>query len=862
MSIDRRDFLGLLAMLGAESASNPLLAASGSYDSERDPGAPAPGTYRPGRIDNEYALLLPGEREALEKPPVVSSLTSEVVTIRHGDQTIQMRPHDETDGWRLLTITAIDSVQTAVFEKHVTHRGAIAYVTAQGVSAIIPKQIGELSNIRPRQINTPHGVRFQRATHYGPDTVGQYILSSTEDPCYENVAALGAEYVGWTLVANEEAGPQRSLYLESSGKSRELNPDSGLQVLWAPDAASALFDPTDLIFQSLSEGFSSKRTLLGGYLPVADLAVWDPTQQSGYEVIVLLPPGRDAKPMVRLRSMIAPETLSELEELKSTHPELIAGVAIFREKGRTYIERYWNGSAGEFHTALASLWSKWRGFHESALQVDIPDEWLLNAARAGITLARCSYTGLDPTYQIGEGGYTKTPPSSHALFPVAHYEFIWAHQLWNHCASADTYFQHYLEHYVLPDGNFTYNTQDQVEAPLNVGIFLANSARAYFYTLDLKSLEKRLPILERMMGYVLERYDYSKTTFPPSDRRHGLIWGSPEADLGDPKKDTPADHPYFYQNAVCVWRGLEQHARALKLAAQNGSGRHLSGAADRYQAIAQEMRAKIQASLAATLAACSSAMRTAGITPFNPDDINHDPTQLESYENHRFMEDWFLADWGDPALDLGHLKHRVLAGRQSLGLGTSGLPYMTSNFMAHGTLNVLIRQDDYRPFLLSLYALTCYAADSGNRYAPEDAFMPGGHPLEGSAYAWSAVVNSTLQPALGLRWLLCYEETDADVCHLQKAAPRHWFANGETIAVRNCPTRFGTIGWSTRSLTDRQWKITVDLPRAFAGDLVIHVHAPDGRPLHKTSSGRVQGDSVVFQRNALQGVRRLQLLVS
>ncbi len=28
------------------------------------------------------------------------------------------------------------------------------------------------------------------------------------------------------------------------------------------------------------------------------------------------------------------------------------------------------------------------------------------------------------------------------------------------------------------------------------------------------------------------------------------------------------------------------------------------------------------------------------------------------------MMDWFTADWGDPALDLGHLKHRELAGQQ------------------------------------------------------------------------------------------------------------------------------------------------------------------------------------------------------
>ncbi len=37
-------------------------------------------------------------------------------------------------------------------------------------------------------------------------------MNSDEDPSYENVAALGLELIGWTLVANEEAGPEKSLW--------------------------------------------------------------------------------------------------------------------------------------------------------------------------------------------------------------------------------------------------------------------------------------------------------------------------------------------------------------------------------------------------------------------------------------------------------------------------------------------------------------------------------------------------------------------------------------------------------------------------------------------------------------------------
>jgi hypothetical protein len=130
-----------------------------------------------------------------------------------------------------------------------------------------------------------------------------------------------------------------------------------------------------------------------------------------------------------------------------------------------------------------------------------------------------------------------------------------------------------------------------------------------------------------------------------------------------------------------------------------------------------------------TLADHNPGLKQAGITPFTAFDTTRQPTQLSSYENHRYMMDWSTNDWGDPELDAGHFKHRALAGQQLLGMNTDGDYPRTSNFMEHGTLAGRIRHDDYRPFLLALYGNLCHAMDSGNRYAPEDALLPG--PIRG-----------------------------------------------------------------------------------------------------------------------------------
>ena len=845
----RRAFLKLLSASGAAAALPHRSAAQAHIGN-----APAPG-----RIANEYSLFLPGEQDALQHAPQLAALAGLAVTAMHGGQGQPLTIGEHLDGWVLLAVTEINGVATAIFEKHVTHRGAIAYVTERGGTiALIPKGIGDLSRIRPRPTNASGGVKFDRPLRVqpGPDVPGEFLLRSDQDPCYENVAALGPEYIGWTLVSSDGAGPERSVYLQPDGASREPRPST--QVGWAPDMEGALFDPSDYFPFAAPEQYAyqpgySKRTLLGGYLPIADTGVWNPTYQCGYELIMLLPPAPDAQPIARMRVRLP---AAQVEQHRGRTD------LIHDPDGHTYAVHYWNTSADGFYHELAGQWNHWYNLLEARMPVEIPDPWLLDAARAGITLSRCSYRGLDPTYQVGEGAYTKIPERSHALFPVAHYEFIWAHQLWGLTDSSRAYAQHYLDRYILPNGDFLYNTQDQVEAPLNVGIFLMNAARDLWYTRDPSGFLQGMPVLERMLAYVLARYEYSKTHFSPSDRRYGLIWGSPEADLGEPGNDYPESHPFYYQNAACVWRGLQEYAKALAFVGKTTKDSKQAALATHYIELAEEMRGNIQRSLDATIAASTPAMRAAGITPFEPNDIHRNPVELSSYENHRFMMDWFLADWGVPALDEGHLKHRALAGQQLCGLNTDGDAPRTSNFMEHGTLAAKIRREDYRSFLLTLYALVCYAADSGNRYAPEDAYIPGSYPGEGSRYGWSAVVNSTLQPTLGLRWLLCYEESDKDLCHLQKAAPKHWFRKGERISVQGCPTRFGRLTWSCQATTDASWQITISSDRAFTGDILLHIHPPTNATLRSSTAGEVQPGGVLLPAALLAPANELRLSVT
>jgi hypothetical protein len=131
----------------------------------------------------------------------------------------------------------------------------------------------------------------------------------------------------------------------------------------------------------------SKRTMLGGFLPAADIGVWNSANNVGYEVMMVLSPGPERKPMACIRATLPegqPAAIFQVADGLATNPNIADGV----------MERYWNCTSEEFWEAVLSLWQRWANFFDQHMQVEIPDPWLLQAAKAGIVLCRCSYRSL------------------------------------------------------------------------------------------------------------------------------------------------------------------------------------------------------------------------------------------------------------------------------------------------------------------------------------------------------------------------------------------------------------------------------------------------------------------------------------
>ncbi len=255
-------------------------------------------------------------------------------------------------------------------------------------------------------------------------------------------------------------------------------------------------------------------------------------------------------------------------------------------------------------------------------------------------------------------------------------------------------------------------------------------------------------------------------------------------------------------------------------------------------------------------------MKQAGIAPFTPFDTDRKPTDLSSYENHRFMEDWWTSDWGDAELDLGHFRHREIAGLQILGMNIDGAYPRTSNFMSHGTLAGRIRQDDYRPFLLALYALCCYTMDSGSRYSPEDAMLPGGYPGDGSSLWMVGSGEQRVAGGAGAALAAVLRGTRPRCRSSAEGRAKILVSARRADSRQNCPTRFGPLSWTTTATDAGGWKVILALQQPLAADLHLHIHPPDGRPLRGASVGTVENAQVVLPAGLLADRTALEIDIS
>ena len=118
--VDRRQFLQLLGAAGIAMQ----LPLAGRAAAAQGGAQLLAGAYQPGRIQNEYSLFLPGEREALAQLPQVRKLIPAGLEATLDGSWSKLSILQKLKGWQLLFVGDMNGVATAVFEKRVTPPGS------------------------------------------------------------------------------------------------------------------------------------------------------------------------------------------------------------------------------------------------------------------------------------------------------------------------------------------------------------------------------------------------------------------------------------------------------------------------------------------------------------------------------------------------------------------------------------------------------------------------------------------------------------------------------------------------------------------------------------------------------------------
>ena len=119
-----------------------------------------------------------------------------------------------------------------------------------------------------------------------------------------------------------------------------------------------------------------------------------------------------------------------------------------------------------------------------------------------------------------------------------------------------------------------------------------------------------------------------------------------------------------------------------------------------------------------------------------------------------------------------------------------------------------------------------------------------------------------------VRWMLVFEDPDADRLYLGRALPQKWVASGKPIAVDQAPTRWGRVDYRLEPRGDNELIATIALPDNGEApkELQTSFRVPVGQSLTGlsvnsrpvTPAGR-RNDAAVFDT---AGVRRFTVVAT
>jgi hypothetical protein len=304
---------------------------------------------------------------------------------------------------------------------------------------------------------------------------------------------------------------------------------------------------------------------------------------------------------------------------------------------------------------------------------------------------------------------------------------------------------------------------------------------------------------------------------PATDRGYGLIHGWCESDSCLAPNPEVWNKPYYANSAFTV-RGWREIAAVWS---KSGFPRGEALAAE-WEQRADRLQKKLLESLEANTKHDMSPPYVP-LLPGSPDTFRESMAKDRPSEQqwpHRCYAEFVQANALPPAQANAVIDTMRAYGATTLGvLANVGRPTPDDRailgFVSYGYAQMLLRLGRIEEYILFLYAHRYHAHSRGSWTAGEVTGITGG----GAIFCIPA--QQTI-PML-VRWMLVFEDSDAQVLYFGRAIPREWIATGKPIAIENAPTRYGRVGYRLETSNPNTLHASVQLSSGKSQPKELHV---------------------------------------
>jgi hypothetical protein len=480
----------------------------------------------------------------------------------------------------------------------------------------------------------------------------------------------------------------------------------------------------------------------------------------------------------------------------------------------------------DYYTDLGELKERWDHLLQSSMTTVLPDERLMNMARFGLVRAMMTRQAGWPKYGAVDKNYGGT---EHDGFQDTFTVETEAMLEWGLIDRAGQYIDNYYGAFVRDDGSILYRGPETGQ----FGRMLTVTAQYFNAGGDAALLLKHRGRIDAIANYLL-RLRAAALARPPDNAAYGMLSGWSEADSCLEKDPQRYVQPYFGNSAEAA-RGWRDLGRVWESIGRERGDAALSEWGARLQREATALRTDLATSIErSTLVRDGERIIPAIAGVAEPEHVvvprdNADP-QYRGYRAYMELLHSGLLTRAQIGAVCDYRSHHydVL-----LGVPTA-YAYNTkemAGFLAYGNGYAMIQADRIREALLLTYSMMAHQHTRGTWLAPETR-----KPLSTDESAPYCSPAQLVVPLM-LRWLLVFEDPEADVLWLGRGMPRPWLSDGKLISVASAPTRWGRVGFAIQSsLASGRIDVRVSFPRrGIAAETRLRLRAREGARIRSVS---------------------------